>query len=119
MSIAYFKNKKCLLTGAASGIGKATAILLAENGANLFLTDINANGLQETVDLIRLKNGNVSAYKSFSITHFMQVKLFSEEIHAEYGAMDIVMNIAGISAWGAVDKMQHEEWNNIIDINLG
>ncbi len=118
MTTTYLPNKKCLLTGAASGIGKAMALLLAESGAELFLIDINANGLQETVELIRGKNGKVNAYKVFSITDFEQVKLFAEEIHALYGAMDIVMNIAGISAWGAVDKMGHEEWSNIIDINL-
>lgn len=118
MTNTFFQNKKCLLTGAASGIGKATAMLLAEKGAILFLTDINERGLQETVTQIKDKNGKVSASKTFSITNFEQVKLFSEEIHAQHGAMDVVMNIAGISAWGAVDKMQHEEWDSIIDINL-
>lgn len=114
----YFLNKKCLLTGAASGIGKATAILLAQNGAELFLTDIHADGLQKTVEQIRAKNGKVSAHKTFNVTDFEKVKTFANEIHSQFGAMDIVMNIAGISAWGAVDKMQHEEWNSIIDINL-
>jgi NADP-dependent 3-hydroxy acid dehydrogenase YdfG len=118
MTTTFFQNKKCLLTGAASGIGKATALLLAEQGAELFLTDINTNALQETVDTITKKGGKVSAHKSFSITDFEQVKLFAQEIHTQHKAMDIVMNIAGISAWGAVDKMKHEEWNNIIDINL-
>ena len=62
MTTTLFQNKKCLLTGAASGIGKATALLLAENGAELFLTDINTNGLQETVDAITKKGGKVSAH---------------------------------------------------------
>ncbi len=118
MANSYFTNKKCLLTGAASGIGKTTAIELAARCAELFLTDINAKGLQQTVDFIKSQNGKVSAYKAFNVADFEQVKLFAEEIYTQHGAMDIVMNIAGISAWGAVDKMQHEEWNNIIDINL-
>jgi NAD(P)-dependent dehydrogenase (short-subunit alcohol dehydrogenase family) len=118
MATTFFKDKKCLLTGAASGIGKATAIELAIHGAILFLTDINDNGLQETVDFIKSNNGKVGAYKAFDIAKFEQVKFFAEELHAQHGAMDVVMNIAGISAWGAVDKMPHEEWNNIIDINL-
>lgn len=118
MANSYFLNKKCLLTGAASGIGKATAIELAARGAELFLTDINSKGLLETIDIIKSQNGKVSAHKAFNIADFEQVKLFAEEVHTQYGAIDIVMNIAGISAWGAVDKMPHEEWNNMIDINL-
>jgi NAD(P)-dependent dehydrogenase (short-subunit alcohol dehydrogenase family) len=118
MTISYFKNKKCLVTGAASGIGKATAIQLAEYGAELFLTDINVNGLQETVDQIRTKNGKVCAYKVLNIINFEQVEQFAKEIHEHHKAMDIVMNIAGISAWGALDKMKHEEWRSIIDTNL-
>ncbi len=106
------------MTGAASGIGKAVAVLLAEKGAILFLTDINAKGLEETVAQIKTKNGKIAVYRAFSVTDFEQVKSFAEEIQNMYGAMDIVMNIAGISAWGAVDKMKHEEWNSIIDINL-
>ncbi len=118
MATTYFKNKKCLLTGAASGIGKATAIELAAQGAELFLTDINASSLKETVEQIRAKNGKVSVYKTFSITDFEQVQLFATEIHTQYGAMDIVMNIAGISGWAPVDKMKHEEWRSMIDVNL-
>jgi len=118
MAASYFQNRKCLLTGAASGIGKATAVELAAKGAALFLTDINVKGLQQTVDFVKAQSGKVSAYKAFNVADFEQVKLFAEAIHAQHGAMDMVMNIAGISAWGAVDKMQHEEWNSIIDINL-
>ncbi len=114
----YFQQKKCLVTGAASGIGKAVAMLLAEKGAILFMTDINAKGLEETAAQIKAGNGKVAACKAFSITDFEQVKLFADEIQHAYGAMDMVMNIAGISAWGAVDQMDHEEWNSIIDINL-
>lgn len=113
-----FQDKQCLLTGAASGIGKATAIELAARGAELFLTDINAKGLQQTVDLIRSRNGKVGAYKAFSIVDFEQVQEFAAEIHARHAAVDMVMNIAGIAAWGAVDKMEHEDWSRIIDVNL-
>lgn len=118
MATSYFKNKKCLVTGAASGIGNAVAFQLAEHGAVLFLTDINDKGLQDTVDQIRAKNGKVGTYKTLNITDFEQVEQFAKEIHEQHTAMDMVMNIAGISAWGALDKMKHEEWRSIIDINL-
>lgn len=118
MSTSYFQNKKCFITGAASGIGKAAALLSARRGAELFLTDINADGLEKTVQEIRSQNGKVTLYKAFNIADYEQVKSFAEEVHAQSGTMDIVMNIAGISMWGAVDKMKHEEWKAIIDVNL-
>lgn len=118
MPKSYFANKKCFITGAASGIGKAVAIQLATNGAQLFLTDINEQQLADVVTLIRQKNGNVQQYKALDIANYEQVKAFADEIHQQNGAVDIVMNIAGIAIWGAVDKMQHEEWKKVIDINL-
>lgn len=118
MDTSYFSHKKCFVTGAASGIGKATAMLLAEKNAELFLTDINDAGLEKTVEEIRSMNGKVSEYLALNISDYEVVKAFSGKIQSQYGAMDIVMNIAGISIWGAVDKMKHEEWKSIIDVNL-
>src|SRR5690606_25053593 len=109
MDTSYFSHKKCFVTGAASGIGKATAMLLAEKNAELFLTDINDAGLEKTVEEIRSMNGKVSEYLALNISDYEVVKAFSGKIQSQYGAMDIVMNIAGISIWGAVDKMKHEE----------
>jgi len=118
MATSYFQNKKCLLTGAASGIGKAAAIRLAQQGAELFLTDINAEALQQTAEYIRANQGKVSTYHAFDIADFEAVQAFSKEIREQYGPMDILMNIAGIAIWGAADKMKHEEWRKVIDINL-
>lgn len=118
MNSIFFQQKKCLITGAASGIGKSVALLLGKHGAILFLTDIQFELLAETVNEIKANGGNVAFSTSIDITNFEQVQAFSNEIHQKYGAMDIVMNIAGIAIWGAVDKMQHEEWKKVIDVNL-
>lgn len=114
----FFKNKKCLITGAASGIGKSVALQLGENGAQLFLTDIQKEALESVVKKIQSKGGNVAVTKNFDITNFEDVQNFATEIQLQYGAMDIVMNIAGIAIWGAVDKMKHSEWKKVIDVNL-
>lgn len=114
----FFKNKKCLITGAASGIGKSVALQLGENGAQLFLTDIQKEALESVVKKIQSKGGNVAVAKNFDITNFEDVQNFATEIQLQYGAMDIVMNIAGIAIWGAVDKMKHSEWKKVIDVNL-
>lgn len=118
MKSSYFENKTCFITGAASGIGKAVALQLAQYGSQLILTDIRADALEQTVDFIRSENGKVLKYKAFDISDYEAVRAFAEEVQAEYGAMDILMNIAGIAIWGAIDKMQHEEWKKVIDVNL-
>ncbi|HQX90654.1 MAG TPA: SDR family NAD(P)-dependent oxidoreductase, partial [Moraxellaceae bacterium] len=60
MAIRSLAGKKCLVTGAASGIGRAVAVAAAAEGAELFLTDINAEGLQAAADSIKATGGKVS-----------------------------------------------------------
>lgn len=118
MNTKFFQQKKCLITGAASGIGKSVAMQLGNYGAILFLTDIQQEQLNETVKEIQANGGQVAYAKAFDITNFEQVQSFAKHIHQQYDALDIVMNVAGIAIWGAVDKMQHEEWKKVIDVNL-
>ena len=118
MKIKDFKNKKCLITGAASGIGRSTAIAMANLGAHLFLTDISKKQLEEVVSLIKKSGGTVSYWSAFDIAVYKKVKKFSEKIHKEFGPMDIVMNIAGIARWGTVERFSHEHWEKVINVNL-
>ena len=113
-----FKNKKCFITGAASGIGMAAAAAMANLGAELFLTDINAKQLEEVVSRIKKSGGKVSLWNAFDISNYGEVKKFSEKIHKEYGSMDIIMNIAGIAIWGTVDRLRHEHWVKVMNVNL-
>lgn len=118
MDLGTYLNKKCLVTGAASGIGRSVAILLGSKGAELFLTDIDEVKLKETEKDILNQNGKVIYSKAFDIRSYDEVKIFANEIHSNFGSMDIVMNIAGIAIWGEVGKMPHEDWKKIIDVNL-
>lgn len=113
-----FVNKKCLITGAASGIGRATAIKMSELGARLCLTDINSNGLKEINDVIIKRGGKVINFKALDITNYDLVKAWAAEIHKKFGAMDIIMNIAGISLWGEVHFLEHEHWQKCINVDL-
>ena len=113
-----FKDKNCLITGAASGIGRATAIAMGKLGAKLFLTDINAKGLEDTTQMISKEGGNVCEYKAFDISKYEDVKGFANEIHKKFGSMDILMNIAGTSVWGTVDQLTHAHWQKMIDVDL-
>jgi NAD(P)-dependent dehydrogenase (short-subunit alcohol dehydrogenase family) len=113
-----FAGKRCFLTGAASGIGRATALKLAAHGAELYLTDRDAEGLEKTVVDARALGARVAEYRDLDISDYDEVAAFGEHIHANHPAMDVVMNIAGVSAWGTVDQLTHDHWQSMIAINL-
>lgn len=113
-----FANKQVLVTGAASGIGRAVALRLAGERARLFLTDVAADGLEETVQAARAAGGEVAEYRALDITDYDAVAAFGADIHSRHPAMDVVMNVAGISAWGTVDKLTHQQWRSMVDVNL-
>jgi NAD(P)-dependent dehydrogenase (short-subunit alcohol dehydrogenase family) len=118
MAQKTFAGKRCFITGAASGIGRATALRLAGHGAELYLTDRNADGLAQTVADARALGAQVPEHRALDISNYDDVASFADEIHAKHPSMDVVMNIAGVSAWGTVDRLTHEQWDKMIAINL-
>ena len=118
MAIRDLRGKKSFITGAASGIGRATAIAAARDGAELFLTDIQAQALERTAEEIRSAGGVVTFAAPADIADFNAVVALAADIHSAHGSMDVVMNIAGISTWGSVDRLEHEHWRRLVDINL-
>lgn len=118
MTTEALQGKKCFITGAASGIGRATAIACAARGAELLLTDINAEGLDGAVAAIRATGGRVLAHRALDVADLDAVRAFADEIHAAHGSVDIVMNVAGISVWGAVEDLEHRHWRKAVEVDL-
>ncbi|BBX83317.1 SDR family oxidoreductase [Mycolicibacterium aubagnense] len=113
-----YAGKRCFVTGAASGIGRATALKLAQQGAVLYLTDRDATGLEQAVADVRALGGEVAAYRALDISDYDAVAAFAADIHNGHEAMDVVLNIAGISAWGTVSTLTHQHWRSMVDVNL-
>ena len=91
------KNKVVVITGAASGIGKATAILLAKYGAKVMVTDINKKEGLSTTKIINDSGGFASFYNLDTSSKEQTVSVL-ESIYTEYGAIDLAVNNAGIGA---------------------
>lgn len=118
MGIGNLRGKRCLITGAASGIGRVTAIAAAAQGAELFLTDRNGEGLERVAAEIRGAGGTVSHFATVDLVDHDAVVAFAAEVHAIAPSMDVVMNIAGISTWGKIEQLEHEHWRRTIEIDL-
>ena len=91
----FWTDKLCFITGAASGIGQAVAVAAASQGARLLLTDIRADDLERTAAAIRARGGRVEFLRAADIADYDAVKAMADEIHARFGSVDAVMNIAG------------------------
>jgi NAD(P)-dependent dehydrogenase (short-subunit alcohol dehydrogenase family) len=118
MGVSDLRGKRCLITGAASGIGRATAIAAAARGAELFLTDRNGDGLEQVVAEIRGAGGTVSHFAEADVADHEAVVALAGEVHAIAPSMDVVMNIAGISTWGKIEQLEHHHWRRTVEINL-
>jgi NAD(P)-dependent dehydrogenase (short-subunit alcohol dehydrogenase family) len=118
MPVGDLNGKRCLVTGAASGIGRATALAAAARGAELYLTDLDGERLEQVRAEVDEAGGAVARLRALDIADHAAVVAFAEEIHAAQGSMDVVMNIAGVSTWGPIDQLQHSDWQKMIDVNL-
>jgi len=107
-----------LVTGAASGIGRATATLLAERGAAVACVDIDAAGLAETVDAIAATGGKATPLNA-DVTDLAAVEAAVASAVAELGGVDAVANIAGVGDFtGDVTEIALDEWARVLAVNL-
>jgi NAD(P)-dependent dehydrogenase (short-subunit alcohol dehydrogenase family) len=118
MAIKDLRGRRVLITGAASGIGRATALRLVRERAQLVLTDINDDGLEQIVAEVRGRGGEVCAAAALDVADYDSVAAFAHDIHRDCGTVDVVMNIAGIATWGAVENLEHRHWRRTIDVDL-
>lgn len=111
-----FAGKVALITGAASGIGRATAIRLASEGATLLLADINEAGLADTVELLA-EACNVQI-TCVDVTDSSACNALVEDCIEKFGQLDILCNIAGIALCKNLADITDNEWSRAVGINL-
>jgi NAD(P)-dependent dehydrogenase (short-subunit alcohol dehydrogenase family) len=107
-----------VVTGAASGIGRAAALQLAPRGCRLALTDVQAEALEETVVQVRALGGTVLHHAAFDVSDLDAVDAFADAVHGHVGAVDVVLNVAGISTWGRIEDLRPEHWRRTVEIDL-
>ena len=117
MSYENLAGRTAVVTGAASGIGEAVAVLLAARGAKVALLARRRERLDGIVEKIRADGGQALAVAA-DVTDAGSVDAAVERIHAAYGAVDLVVNSAGVMLPNPVDDGRTDEWQRMIDTNL-
>jgi NAD(P)-dependent dehydrogenase (short-subunit alcohol dehydrogenase family) len=111
------RGKVAVITGAASGIGRATAVALAREGARVAIADVDRAGLAETAKQVASVGGEVSTYL-LDVSSREAVYAFAQEIEAQFGGADIVINNAGVAQVATVEELAYEDFEWVMNIDF-
>ena len=112
------KGKTIVITGGAGGLGSIMSKLLAANGAVIFIFDLDTKKGDETVQEI-LSSGGKASFKKVDLVKETDWKAAMEEVLAESGRMDVLVNNAGINIRKPIEEMSMDEWNTMMSVNTG
>ena len=115
--ILSLQGKVAIVTGAASGIGRAIAIRLAEMGAGVTILDKNSEGAKETVFLVA-QSGGTASFISCDVTSSADCRNAVQQVISTHGRIDILCNNAGITVRKDILALQEAEWDAVLDVTL-
>ena len=115
--MSIFKDKTCIVTGGASGIGRSLCSQLARNGAYVVMADINLEPLKKAAEPL-LKNGLKVKVANLDVTDESSFKKVIEDTAAEHGKLDYLFNVAGTAVIGETPDVTMDHWMKVFDVNL-
>jgi NAD(P)-dependent dehydrogenase (short-subunit alcohol dehydrogenase family) len=117
MSEKEFAGKAVIVTGAASGLGRATALAFAKTGARLALADVNPAGLEDTAAQARALGAEVVSLPT-DISDVAACLALPEKTVAAFGRIDAVCNVAGIVLMEKMERVTQAQWDKIYAVNV-
>ncbi|AXI04115.1 SDR family NAD(P)-dependent oxidoreductase [Aquirhabdus parva] len=112
-----FNNKLVLVTGAGSGIGRATALKFADLGAKLVICDRHLAALEETAQLL-IQKDNYPVLEIADVSDWQAMQWLADRVHAQHGVLDVLVNNAGVASSGDFLSTPIEDWRWLLDINV-
>ena len=112
-----FKDKVAVVTGAGSGMGRYLSVLLAKDGADVVVCDVNQETLNETVEMLRKFNVSVSSHV-LDVADKEAIEALPQKVIDQHGKVDLVFNNAGVSTGKHFKDMEEENWDWVMNINL-
>ena len=112
-----FKDKVAVVTGAGSGMGRYLSVLLAKEGADVVVCDVNQETLNETVEMLRKYNVSVSSHV-LDVADKEAIEALPQKVKDQHGKVDLVFNNAGVSTGKHFKDMEEENWDWVMGINL-
>jgi NAD(P)-dependent dehydrogenase (short-subunit alcohol dehydrogenase family) len=110
-------DKVCLITGAGSGIGRASAVLFAQEGASIAAADIDRAAAAETVETIESAGGRARAYE-VDVAGEASTQRLAADVVADFGRIDVLFNNAGIAGVGVLYETTLELWERVMAVNV-
>src|SRR5262245_3299829 len=112
-----FRDRVAVVTGAASGLGRAVALLLADKGCQLGLVDVQADALAETAALVSAKGRKCSVH-AVDVSSRAAMSALPEAVLAQHGCVDILVNNAGITAGYRFEDHPIEHFERLVGVNF-
>lgn len=118
MKVQQFEGKTVIVTGGASGIGKASAARFAAAGANVVIADVNADGAETVARGLAAEHGVKALALGFDAGDAQACRAMIDGAAAVFGRIDVLCNIAGIMDWGPLGQFTDARWERMLRINL-
>src|SRR6266481_5707720 len=115
--LTSLKDRTAVVTGGASGIGRALALLFARESANVVVADLDEAGMAETVAGVSQAGRRALAVK-IDVSRLADVEALADRAFGEFGAVHVVCNNAGVALWGGLESVTHKDWEWAMGVNL-
>ena len=117
MALGSLRDRVGVVTGGASGIGRALAMGIAGEGGRVVVADVDEAGLEQTVGAIRERGGQALAVRT-DVTELEQVRALADRAWSAFGRVHVLCNNAGVAHWGGLERVTHRDWQWVLGVNL-
>jgi NAD(P)-dependent dehydrogenase (short-subunit alcohol dehydrogenase family) len=115
--VESFKDRVAVVTGGASGIGRALTLALAREGARVVVADLDEPAMEGVVREARSHGVDALAVRT-DVTDLLQVQALADRAWTTFGGVHVLCNNAGVAAWGGLEKATHHDWQWVLGVNL-